>query len=228
MSSTKYNIKVVYTVYLGVIVALLVPYYVYFFVIRGYSTLYITSAILIGLYYISPAYIANGLAVIFGRKGHPIDRGKIFLDNREIFGKGKTLEGFFGGGITGGVIGYLIYRVISYNFIVSQLTTDILEEVHYLLSVLQKTDMLLAFLLSFGALFGDLIGSFLKRRFNLPRGSPAPLLDQLDFLVGAILLGAFVYIPPLIIILSLLEITIIIHIIANIIAFELHLKNYPW
>lgn len=228
MSSTKYNIKIIYTVYLGIIVGLLVPFYIYFFVIRGYNTLYITSAILVGLYYISPAYIANGLAVIFGRRGHPIDGGKPFFDKRAIFGKGKTIEGFIGGGITGGFFGTLIYMNISYDFVVSQLTSDIFMEVYRLLDVLLKADVTLAFLLSFGALLGDLVGSFLKRRMNFPRGSPVPLLDQLDFLVGAILLGALVYVPPAVIILSLLEITIILHIVANTIAYELHLKSYPW
>ena len=228
MISTKYNIKTIYTVYFIIVTGLLVPFYLYFFVIERYDLLYIASAILVGLYYISPAYIANGLAVIFGRGGHSIDRGKLFFDGHAIFGEGKTIEGFVGGIITGSIFGTLIYMIISYNLIASQLTSDVLLQVNYLLDVLLNVNTALAVLLSIGALLGDLVGSFLKRRLNFTRGAPVPLLDQLDFLVGAILLGALVYIPPLIIILSLLEITIILHILSNIIAYELHLKKYPW
>ena len=45
------------------------------------------------LYYIFPAYCANGAPVLFGG-GKPIDLGKNFPDGRPIFGSHKTYRGF--------------------------------------------------------------------------------------------------------------------------------------
>jgi CDP-2,3-bis-(O-geranylgeranyl)-sn-glycerol synthase len=85
-----------------------------------------------------------------------------------------------------------------------------------------------SFLLSFGALIGDLIGSFIKRRLNLERGQPAPPLDQLDFIIGALAFSFIVFIPPIEIIIVLLVLTPIIHLIANVIGYKLRLKKEPW
>lgn len=84
------------------------------------------------------------------------------------------------------------------------------------------------FLLSFGALIGDLIGSFIKRRLNLERGQPAPPLDQLDFILGALVFSFIVFIPPLEIIIVLVILTPIIHLTANVIGYKLGLKKEPW
>src|SRR5207245_9121927 len=46
-----------------------------------------------------------------------------------------------------------------------------------------------AAVLASGALLGDLTGAFLKRRMHKPRGAKAPVLDQYDFVVGALLLS---------------------------------------
>ncbi len=84
------------------------------------------------------------------------------------------------------------------------------------------------FLLSLGALTGDSIGSFIKRRLDLQRGQPAPILDQLDFIIGALILSFIEFIPPLEIIIVVLVLTPMIHLIANIIGYKLKLKREPW
>ena len=85
--------------------------------------------------------------------------------------------------------------------------------------------ILIGFLLGFGALLGDAIGSFLKRRIGIKRGESAPILDQLDFLVVAlILVSFFVKMDLLFIVLSAI-LTLIIHLIANTCAYLLNLKN---
>lgn len=86
----------------------------------------------------------------------------------------------------------------------------------------------LVILVSLGALVGDLIGSFIKRRLNIARGRPAPFLDQLDFLIMAIIFGALVIPLPLILMLFLIIVTPIIHLLANIIGYVLRLKREPW
>ncbi|MEM2250762.1 MAG: CDP-2,3-bis-(O-geranylgeranyl)-sn-glycerol synthase [Candidatus Hadarchaeales archaeon] len=115
------------------------------------------------LWFILPAYFANASPVIFGG-GRPIDGGRKFRDGRPIFGPGKTVRGFLGGLSVGTIIGGF-----------QTLTTNDLELLP------------LAFLLSLGALCGDLFGSFVKRRLGFERGRPFPLLDQLGFLLFAVI-----------------------------------------
>ena len=85
--------------------------------------------------------------------------------------------------------------------------------------------VVIGFLLGFGALVGDALGSFLKRRLGIGRGKPAPILDQLDFLVVALLFASLVvkFSPEFIVIAIVL--TLIIHLIANTGAYLLGIKD---
>ena len=49
--------------------------------------------------------------------------------------------------------------------------------------------------MGFGTVFGDLCGSFAKRRFNVERGKPFPVLDQLDYVLGVIFILWIVWSP---------------------------------
>jgi CDP-2,3-bis-(O-geranylgeranyl)-sn-glycerol synthase len=85
-----------------------------------------------------------------------------------------------------------------------------------------------AFVLAFGAIAGDMAGSFLKRRISIERGKQAPLLDQLDFVIGGLVLGLFYFQPDVVQVLVLMLITPLIHNLSNRVAFILKLKNVPW
>jgi CDP-2,3-bis-(O-geranylgeranyl)-sn-glycerol synthase len=89
-------------------------------------------------------------------------------------------------------------------------------------------------LLSAGALLGDLIKSFFKRRFGKERGAKWPIADQYDLVAGAFLLllildpgwlFANVTIPVFIIILIL---TPVLHRVVNIIGYHIKVKEVPW
>jgi len=159
------------------------------------------------LVFILPAYVANGAPVVIGRllgDGHPIDFGKNFFDGRRVLGDGKTIEGFVGGVLAGIVVAI------------------VLEEwgLHSLFG---------GSVLSIGALLGDMVGSFIKRRLGYKRGDPIFLLDQLDFLLGALGLYWLVFddIEVEIFVLLVL-ITPILHIATNVGAYYLGLKKVPW
>ena len=83
-------------------------------------------------------------------------------------------------------------------------------------------------LLSAGAIAGDLIGSFIKRRFNIERGKPVLLLDQLDFVVIGMLIGSLIHLVSIELFLLICVITLIAHRISNFIAFKFKLKKVPW
>jgi CDP-diglyceride synthetase len=91
-------------------------------------------------------------------------------------------------------------------------------------------------LASYGAVLGDLIGSFLKRRFDIKSGAPFWIVDQLDFALVALLfisIPGFIspnlfLIPDLFIIIFLIILTPAVSIIANTIAYVIGLKDVPW
>lgn len=154
------------------------------------------------LEFIFPAYCANAVPVLAGGNS-PLDFGKNFFDGRPIFGKNKTFQGFFFGLVVGTVIGLVESVMFGYP-------------------------LLLGFLLSLGALLGDLAGAFIKRRLNLAPGEMLPVVDQLDFVVGAILFSFFLMAPSWEIILVVLLITPPIHLLTNFVAYKLGLKRNPW
>ena len=64
---------------------------------------------LLSFWYVLPAYVANGFAVFskLVKSRHPIDGGRLFRDERRLFGDGKSWEGFIIGFISGAFIGIL-------------------------------------------------------------------------------------------------------------------------
>jgi CDP-2,3-bis-(O-geranylgeranyl)-sn-glycerol synthase len=160
------------------------------------------------LYYIFPAYCANGAPVIFGG-GRPIDFGRNFLDGKPIFGSHKTIRGFLTGLAVGTLVGWAQETLAP--------------------SVgLPEGNMMLGFILSLGALMGDLLGSFLKRRLDLKPGAPLPVSDQIDFVLVALLFGAFIDPPTLTGAMIVIVLTGPIHLLVNVIAYLLRLKKTPW
>ncbi len=152
---------------------------------------------------IFPAYSANAVPVVFGG-GQALDFGKKFFDNRPVLGSHKTIKGF----VAGLVIGTLVGVGESYLF--------------------PDYSPILGFVLSLGALVGDLAGAFLKRRLGLLPGASLPVIDQIDFVLGALLLASAIYtVSPLMVGLIVL-LTIPIHILTNVLAYLAHAKRKPW
>lgn len=160
--------------------------------------------------FVVPLYIANSSAMLLGGKT-PLDFGARLFDKKEIFGKGKTWKGSVFGCLAGTISAFAISLVF-------------LEQTNALV----KNYVLLGFLLSLGAIVGDLAGSFVKRRFGIERGKPVFLLDQLDFIVGGLLFGALIFLPRVEQIALIIILTVIAHRLANYIAFKIKIKKVPW
>ncbi|MBI4176824.1 MAG: CDP-2,3-bis-(O-geranylgeranyl)-sn-glycerol synthase [Candidatus Aenigmarchaeota archaeon] len=158
---------------------------------------------------ILPAYFANSGATL-ARGKMRMDFSRNFFDGRPVFGAGKTFEGFFLGIFLGTVTGFL--QGAAQNF----------YPVHLQMSAFSGA------LIAAGALFGDLAGSFAKRRLGLKRGTPVPLLDQLDFVAGAILFASLVYRIGIDAVMIIMIITPVIHLAANLIGHRIGVKKEPW
>jgi len=168
---------------------------------------------------ILPAYAANGLTPLIGKflKTHPIDSGRTLKGN-PLFGKGKSWEGLAFGSIVGIIIA--LVQMWAYPYLPWSLSEVELTIV--------SMGPVLGFLLGFGALIGDLVGSFIKRRLNLKRGRPAPLLDQDDFVLGSLGFAALAVMVKWEWVVLLAIITPILHFIASIIGYLLKVKKEPW
>ena len=170
------------------------------------------------LYFILPAYFSNGAALAFGG-GTPVDFGKKDKKGNRWIGDGVTWRGLISGTLigilTGAVQGYLDPLIIK--SVGQYIITPIIPNF--------TSGILIGFLLGFGALLGDAIGSFIKRRLGINRGQRAPLLDQLDFIIFALILVSFVVELNWIFIVISIALTLIIHSITNILAYLLKIKD---
>jgi CDP-2,3-bis-(O-geranylgeranyl)-sn-glycerol synthase len=162
------------------------------------------------MWFIFPAYCANAAPVIFGG-GPPMDFGKNFSDGKPILGAHKTFRGFFAGIIVGTLVG--LAQTIIYEQYLFQYGAQF-----------QQT-ILLGFMLSLGSLMGDLIESFIKRRINREPGKSLPIADQIDFILGAFLFAIPVAAPSLLWAVIILLVTVPIHLLTNLGAALLNMKN---
>ena len=76
-----------------------------------------------------------------------------------------------------------------------------------------------------GTLLGDLVGSFIKRRIGLQSGEPAPLMDQLDFVVGALVLSLIMVQISWKFFLIIAVLTLVLHLGSNCIAYLIGIKD---
>ena len=162
----------------------------------------IAALIVEALKLIFPAYCANAVPVIAGG-GPPMDFGKNFFDGKRIFGKNKTFRGFFFGLSVGVAVGLVEWVLFDYPFLFSVLSP-------------------------LGALFGDLTAAFLKRRLGIAPGNLLPIIDQIDFVIGALLFSLPSAILYWELAVAVIIITPPIHLLTNFLAYKLKLKNNPW
>lgn len=176
-----------------------------------------------------PAAIAN-MSPVFLKGKTPLDFGKCFKDGSRILGDGKTIEGTLGGTLIGGLAGLIQLTIIHFLGLGSSMWGFGPPGV----------SILIVFTIAFGALFGDLLGSFLKRRLKFKRGAKFPVMDQYDLVIGVmILLFLFPYSRPWaldqlifdwhwISLLTIIVFTYLIHRISNIIGYLIGVKKVPW
>lgn len=163
------------------------------------------------IWFFLPAYAANIAASIFKLK---------FLDfpiEKKFFGSHKTYSGFFSGIIFALFI--VFFQRILFNF-------EFFQKISYLNYF--KNFLLIGFLLGFGALFGDLIKSFFKRRIGIAPGQKWIPFDQIDYTLGALFFISFLFKPPLGFIIESIILNFFLHIFINHFGFWLGIRKNKW
>jgi len=151
------------------------------------------------LWYLLPAALGNHAAscgnrlwlpVIFknaiAKIAVPVDLGRKWR-GIEIFGKNKTYRGL-AVGVIAGVLAAGLQAALFFNFDFFRSNT--------IVDYGRVNFALFGFLMGIGALSGDLVKSFIKRRLGKPSGKPWFPWDQLDWITGAIVLSSIVFVPP--------------------------------
>ncbi|QLG29325.1 CDP-2,3-bis-(O-geranylgeranyl)-sn-glycerol synthase [Halorarum halophilum] len=166
-----------------------------------------------------PAYVPNNAAVLAGG-GRPID-GRRTWEGRRLLGDGKTWRGTAIGVLAGVALALLLDAVA--------------EPIGASLGIgLPGFPIAAGLGLALGAMLGDIAASFLKRRTGRDRGASFPVLDQLDFVAGALAL-AVLFAPvwfadtfSLARIAVVVVVTPLLHVGTNVVAYAAGLKAEPW
>jgi CDP-2,3-bis-(O-geranylgeranyl)-sn-glycerol synthase len=179
----------------------------------------IVGVVVTAVWAMLPAYVPNNVAVLAGG-GKPIDGGRT-MGGRRVLGDGKTQRGT----VVGTAAGLGLALLLS----------AIAPTLSGLVGTRLPTFPVLAALgLAFGAMLGDIAASFLKRRTGRERGAAFPGLDQLDFVVGALACvwvlapqwTTKVFTGP--VLLVVLVLTPLFHVVTNVGAYAVGLKDEPW
>ena len=161
-----------------------------------------TGIIETALLFIGPSYVANAAPLVFGG-GRPLDADRRFIDGHPIFGAHKTVRGLVAGILAGSLVGF------GESFIEPRLA-------------------LAGLAISLGAVLGDLLGAFVKRRLDMKPGRLFPVVDQLDFVLGALVISYPLFPMSLVSVLIVVVVTPPIHLATNLGAYLLGLKKTYW
>ena len=130
--------------------------------------------------------------------GPPVDGGALWTDGKPILGANKTIRGTITGVLAGTIVGLIQGNLIG------------------------------GFAQSAGAMLGDLLSSFYKRRRDYAPGSSMPIIDQLDFISLAVVLSYPFQQTDLLSVAVIMVVTVPIHYAVNYIAWLVKLKKNPW
>ncbi len=188
----------------------------------------LVSSALAVLWLLLPAYIANAFATIPRGRGPPMDFGRTWPgDGRRIFGASKSWSGF----LFAGFFALPFCLLEAWLILIAPPNLELVPT----LAPTVAAAVPLGAILTFGAMTGDAVGSFFKRRLGRESGARTLLIDQLPFVLVPIAVGFVVY-PSLFAevffrwqaVLWLLVFTLGLHVAFNWIGYKAGLKKVPW
>jgi CDP-2,3-bis-(O-geranylgeranyl)-sn-glycerol synthase len=179
------------------------------------------------LWVLTTPYIASATATFPRGRGPPMDFGRFWPDGRRVLGTSKTWSGF----LFGSAFAFPFGLLQAWLILIAPPSLAIVPR--YGPTVIGSIPVVI--LLTFGAMTGDALGSFLKRRAGVASGARSFVLDQMPFVfvpvgIGLLLFPAtflpvFFNLPGLV---WLLVFTFVFHGAFNWIGHKVGLKSVPW
>jgi len=181
-------------------------------------------------YFFLPAYFTNMIPPLMRSFGFfkcldkPVDSGKNFR-GEPFLGSHKTWRGVVGGILVG--ILTVSLQAWLYQF-------PLIKEISFF-NYREINILLFGFLISGGAIFGDLFFAFIKRRLKLSPGAPFLPFDQTNYVLGAAL-----FLTPYLLAcsspminwwgvwLTIFVLTFFLHAVFNRLGYELGLNKAKW
>lgn len=156
----------------------------------------------------------------------PVDFGKK-IKGYPIFGAHKTWRGLICGTVAGIIVVWLQVWLYQFPF-VQEISILDYTAINFRGEGIKGRWMASTFfglLISFGAVFGDLLFAFFKRRQEIPPGKPWIPFDQINYVVGA-----FLFLNPFLEIeisywLGILVLTFLLHLTFNYVGYRLGLSR---
>lgn len=182
----------------------------------------VITFLLRGIYFYLPVGMANFGANLgkfipgFKNIKVPVDFGLTYRGKR-LVGSHKNIGGFLFGILFGLVCGILKYLYLDRYF------TD-----YVLLQLSFGETIFLYVLMSFGALFGDILKSVAKRFLDIPAHSPWIPFDEIDHSTVSLFLASLFFPISLSIAIAIIGSFLLLHLIANIIGYKLGIKDVPF
>lgn len=170
-----------------------------------------------------PAGVANMVPILVARLplvrhwDTPMDFGKSFQGKR-IFGTNKTWRGLIFGVLAG------ILICLAQFYVGDQLHLSFLDTRP---EYDQAQPIILGLLLGLGALLGDAIESFFKRRSGVKAGETWFPFDQLDYIFGAVIFTWWLVPVGFMELVSLFIVWFIMHLLFSYIGFRTGFKKQP-
>lgn len=180
--------------------------------------------IIFAIWFLLPAAVANAApvfaAAIPGLKklDAPIDAGKSFHGHR-LLGAHKTWRGIIAGIIVSTLLLWL-QQLATQHFTWAQFAANGVD-------YSSLPTLILGPLFAIGALGGDAVESFFKRRLNIKSGGVWFPFDQIDYIIGSVLISLpFVILSPLQYV-WILIVWFAMHLLASFVGYKLGLKKDP-
>ncbi len=164
--------------------------------------------ILQALYFFLPAYCANMAPVIFRRfpwLGFPV--------SEKYFGSHKTWRGLVVAVLFGTAVFWIQRRLYTQGF------------VSWALVDYSGFSLWFGVCMSAGAILGDLVKSYYKRKVDIAPGKPWLGWDQLDFVIGGLIGVMFVYVPDVLVVVVLLVLSSGLHVLVNYLGYILKIQE---
>jgi CDP-2,3-bis-(O-geranylgeranyl)-sn-glycerol synthase len=178
--------------------------------------------LLTAIWFLLPAAAANAAPVfaaklpLVKRWDAPIDGGHM-VGGQALFGPHKTWRGMVSGIIVATLLLYVQQLLVVH--------TELIPFIHIDYAALPV--LLLGPAFAIGALGGDLVESFFKRRVGIASGKSWLFFDQIDYVVGSILASLFFVILTPMQYVWMVIVWFTMHLVISYIGYRLGLKDEP-
>lgn len=180
--------------------------------------------IVTAIWFLLPAAVANVVPIFSAaipglrRWNAPIDGGRTFRGH-ELLGSHKTWRGLISGIIAATITLWLQQVAVEHTVWLRELTSNI--------DYASLPTLLLGPLFAIGALGGDAVESFFKRQRDIKSGHAWVPFDQIDYIIGAVIVTLpFVILTPLQY-LWIIAIWFGVHLLASYLGWLVGLKKDP-